>query len=58
MKLRAARGRRDTSDLDLLAGPAGATTADDAFRIFDTYFPHDDLKPTARAWISRHFTPE
>lgn len=56
MKLHAARGRRDLPDLEVLASEAGVTSAEAAIAIFESYYPHDTLKPTAHAWLSRHFT--
>lgn len=55
MKLHAARGRRDLPDLEILAAKAGVTSADTAVELFQAYYPHDTLKPTAHAWLSRFF---
>lgn len=55
MKLHAARGRRDLPDLDVLAGPAGVTTAQEAVELFESFYPHDTLKRTASAWLARFF---
>lgn len=55
MKLHAARGRRDLPDLEVLADAAGVTTAPAAVELFESYYPHDILKPAARAWLDRFF---
>lgn len=55
MKLRAARGRRDVPDLEILARVAGVTTAAAASTLFESYYPHDPLKPGAQEWISQFF---
>jgi hypothetical protein len=58
MKLRAARGRRDLPDLEVLAGAAGVTTEAAAIELFESYYPHDALKPAAHAWLEQFFSDE
>ena len=57
MKLRAARGRRDSPDGAVLAEAAGITTAAAAIDVYDMYYPHDPLKVAAKEWLAAHFAP-
>lgn len=38
-----------------LAKAAGITAADAAVALFESYYPHDALKPAARAWLDTFF---
>jgi len=51
MKLYAARGARDFSDLDLLLGHLG-WQGDDAAACFEQYYPRDGLKPAALRYLN------
>jgi len=52
MKLLAGRGRRDLADLPALVAACGVTTVREVEAIFDRYYPHDDIKPSARRWLT------
>ncbi len=52
MKLLAGRGRRDIPDLPPLVAACGVTTVREVEGIFDRYYPHDDMKPSARRWLT------
>ena len=55
MKLRAARGRRDAADIDLLLDACEITTAGAAVVVFERYYPDDVLPPRARAQLAARF---
>lgn len=55
MKLRAARGRRDTADIDLLLDACRVTNAAGAVAIFERYYPEEALPPRARAQLAARF---
>jgi len=52
MKLLAGRGRRDIPDLPALAAACGVTTVREVEEIFDRFYPHDEMKPSARRWLT------
>jgi hypothetical protein len=47
MKLRAARGRRDQLDIEVLLEMCGTSTSEAAIQLYEEYFPEDPLKPRA-----------
>ena len=51
MKIRASRGRRDEPDIALLLERCQITTADEAFALYDEYFPEDPAPARARVII-------
>jgi hypothetical protein len=53
MKLRAARGLRDSDDIDVLLDACGVTSVDEAVEIYEQYYPEDDLKPRAMLQLER-----
>ncbi|MCD9622833.1 DUF6036 family nucleotidyltransferase [Rhabdothermincola salaria] len=53
MKLLAARGRRDSDDIDVLLDACGITSLDEALEIYERYYPEEDLKPRARRQLER-----
>lgn len=55
MKLRAARGRRDSADIDLLLDACEITTAEAAVAVFERYYPEELLPPRARAQLAARF---
>ena len=57
MKLLAGRGRRDLPDLEPLVVAVGASSIDDVEAIFDRYYPHDDMKPSSRHWLTENLPP-
>lgn len=52
MKLLAGRGRRDIPDLPALTAACGVTTVREVEAIFDRFYPHDEMKPSARRWLT------
>jgi hypothetical protein len=56
MKLRAGRGRRDLPDLGPLVRAARIRTVQEAEEVFDEYYPHDDMKPLARHWLTENLS--
>ncbi len=48
MKLRAARGRRDAMDIDVLLDACAITAVEDAVALFEHYYPEDELSERAR----------
>jgi hypothetical protein len=55
MKLRAARGRRDAADIDLLLDACSITTAEAAVAVFERYYPEELLPPRAQAQLAARF---
>jgi hypothetical protein len=55
MKLRAARGLRDSADIDVLIDASGVTSMDEALELYETYYPENDLKPRAQAQLGARF---
>lgn len=55
MKLRAARGRRDSADIDLLLDACEITTAEAAVAVFERYYLEELLPPRARAQLAARF---
>ena len=51
MKIRASRGRRDEPDIALLLERCEITTVDEAFDLYDEYFPEDPAPARARVII-------
>ncbi len=47
MKMRASRGRRDQSDIELLLRACHIDTEVEALDLYDQYFPDDPLRPQA-----------
>jgi hypothetical protein len=56
MKLHAARGARDASDIRVLLQATGTTSAGDAEALYERYYPGEVLKPRARAVVAAYFT--
>jgi hypothetical protein len=56
MTLRAARGRRDAADIDLLLDACSITTADAAIAVFEHYYPEELLPPRAQAQLTARFS--
>lgn len=52
MKLHAGRGRRDEEDVVSLVRALGLGSRAEARQIFETYYPHDELKPTSVRWLA------
>ena len=55
MKLRAARGRRDAADIDLLLDACEIATAEAAVAVFERYYPEELLPPRAQAQLAARF---
>lgn len=55
MKLRAARGRRDAGDIDLLLDACDISTAEAAVAVFERYYPEELLPPRAQAQLAARF---
>ncbi len=55
MKLRAARGRRDSADIDLLLDECGIETVDEAQGIFEHFYPEDPLPDRALRQLEARF---
>ncbi len=51
MKIRASRGRRDEPDIAFLLKACGITTVDEAFSLYEEYFPEDPAPPRARVTV-------
>lgn len=56
MKLRAGRGRRDFPDAAFMAEIASVGSVTEAVELYDLYYPHDELKSKARAWLEVFFS--
>jgi hypothetical protein len=54
MKLRAARGRRDETDIEALLDRCGIRTLGAAEALFERYYPDFELSPLAGAVVRRH----
>jgi len=54
MKLRAARGRRDETDIEALLDRCGIRSLAAAEELFERYYPDVELKELAVAVIERH----
>lgn len=52
MKLMAARGRRDSEDIDHLLSACQVKRLEDAESIVETYFPNEEMKERARSQIA------
>ena len=52
MKLYAGRGRRDSEDVTALIRAIGITSISQARSVFETYYPHDELKPISARWLA------
>ena len=57
MKLRAARGRRDSADIDLLLDECALTNTAQAVQIFERYYPEEALPERARRQLEARFGP-
>ena len=55
MKLLAGRPNRDFDDLESLVEILGLTTQEQAHRIFDRFYPHDDMARQSAAWLKARF---
>jgi hypothetical protein len=55
MKLRAARGLRDSADTDVLLDACGVVTVAEAIEIFDRYYPEEALSERARRQLHGRF---
>lgn len=55
MKLLAGRPNRDLDDLDVLAGILSLTSEEEARRVFDRFYPHDDVARHSASWLKRRF---
>jgi hypothetical protein len=53
MKLHAGRGRRDGDDVRALVTALGIGTVAQARAVFESYYPHDELKPTSARWLTQ-----
>lgn len=51
MKIRASRGRRDEPDIAFLLKSCGITTVDEAFSLYEEYFPEDPAPPRAQVIV-------
>ena len=49
MKIRASRGRRDEPDIAVLLTSCGVTTVEQAFALYEEYFPEDPAPSRARS---------
>lgn len=58
MKIRASRGRRDEPDIALLLTSCGVTTVEQAFALYEEYFPEDPAPPRARPILEFLLSPE
>ena len=52
MKLYAGRGRRDSEDVTALVQALGIESVSQARDVFETYYPHDELKATSARWLA------
>lgn len=55
MKLHAARGARDNTDIRTLLVLCEIASADDAEGLYEAYYPGEALKPRAQAELDRFF---
>lgn len=55
MKLRAARGRRDAADIDLLLDACEIATVEEAVAVFERYYPEELLPTRAQAQLTARF---
>lgn len=55
MKLHAARGRRDSGDIDLLLDECAITSVTEAQELFDRYYPEEILKERALGQLRARF---
>lgn len=53
MKIRASRGRRDEPDIALLLQECGITSVEQAFALYEEYFPEDPAPWRARAILEQ-----
>lgn len=58
MKLRAARPLKDLPDLPSLVAAAGVTSVTQATDLFDTHYPYDSMKASARDWLLKNLSAE
>lgn len=58
MKIRASRGRRDEPDIAVLLISCGVTTVEQAFALYEEYFPEDPAPPRARSILEFLLSPE
>jgi hypothetical protein len=56
MKLRAARGRRDFDDLDVLVEQCAIASRDEAVELFENAYPEPVLEDAADRWLDGKFT--
>jgi hypothetical protein len=55
MKLRAGRGKRDATDIELLLDVCGVSTCQEAEDIFDRCYPNEEIAPRARALLEDRY---
>jgi predicted nucleotidyltransferase len=55
MKLRAARGRRDSTDIDVLLDEGDIRTVDEAQKVFERFYPEDVLPERAMRQLQARF---
>lgn len=58
MKIRASRGRRGEPDIALLLTSCGVTTVEQAFALYEEYFPEDPAPSRARSILEYLLSPE
>ena len=58
MKIRASRGRRDEPDIAVLLISCGVTTVEQAFALYEEYFPEDPAPSRARTILEFLLSPE
>lgn len=55
MKLRAARGRRDAHDIEVLLDACGTTSVREAVVLYEEYYPEDGMGPSALPQLRARF---
>lgn len=55
MKLHAARGRRDATDIDTLLDACGVSSVDEAIELYASYYRAEVLKPRAMVLLRQRF---
>lgn len=57
MKLRAARGRRDARDIDVLLDACGISGFEEAVALYEEYYPEDGMGPSALPHLQARLGP-